>query len=167
MNPLNPLFACSRCFKRYPFEEIFTTSNDDMFCKVSFRGFIEKILYKFFVTQTNSKFKLFFNTKKRIAVMQLRRTNVPIADQNIHRWSKKKWSFIQLRGLNLFCEILNFPANKRAAPVAQSALQILKCMESRELVPSAHCRPPSKPTSATGKKIKCRYRLDLCVDLKT
>ncbi|KAG5681962.1 hypothetical protein PVAND_011362 [Polypedilum vanderplanki] len=26
---MNPLFACSRCFKRYPFEEIFTSSNED------------------------------------------------------------------------------------------------------------------------------------------
>lgn len=32
---MNPLFACSRCFKRYPFEEIFTTSNEDMFCNVN------------------------------------------------------------------------------------------------------------------------------------
>ncbi|CRK92746.1 CLUMA_CG006234, isoform A [Clunio marinus] len=29
---MNPLFACSRCFKRYPFEEIFASSNEDMFC---------------------------------------------------------------------------------------------------------------------------------------
>ena len=33
---MNPLFACSRCFKRYPFEEIFATSNEDMFCGVIF-----------------------------------------------------------------------------------------------------------------------------------
>lgn len=26
---MNPLFACSRCFKRFPFEEIFTSSNED------------------------------------------------------------------------------------------------------------------------------------------
>lgn len=32
---MNPLFACSRCFKRYPFEEIFTTANEDMFCNVN------------------------------------------------------------------------------------------------------------------------------------
>lgn len=35
---MNPLFACSRCFKRYPFEEIFTTTSEggDMLCNVSF-----------------------------------------------------------------------------------------------------------------------------------